>query len=81
MKGTKMNSIAMVRDFKAVGFTQEQAEKIVETVENHSNEQLASKQDLLELQLKLESRFARLEITQAIILIVLLIPTLKSLFA
>lgn len=76
-----MNSIAMVRDFKAVGFTQEQAEKIVETVENHSNEQLASKQDLLELQLKLESRFARLEITQAIILIVLLIPTLKSLFA
>ena len=71
----------MVRDFKAVGFTQEQAEKIVETVENHSNEQLASKQDLLELQLKLESRFARLEITQAIILIVLLIPTLKSLFA
>ena len=76
-----MNSIAMVRDFKAFGFTQEQAEKIVETVENHSNEQLANKQDLLELQLKLESRFARLEITQSIILMVLLIPTLKSLFA
>lgn len=71
----------MVRDFKAVGFTQEQAEKIAETVENRSNERLTNKQDLLELQLKLESRFARLEVTQAIILIVLLVPMLKGVFA
>lgn len=76
-----MSVIAMVRDFKAVGFTQEQAEKIAETVENRSNERLTNKQDLLELQLKLESRFARLEVTQAIILIVLLVPMLKGVFA
>lgn len=66
-----INTHTAVKKFVQHGFSEEQAEVIVDVINDQSNE-LATKQDLKILEISLESKVARIEISLNWIKIVLL---------
>ncbi|HOV88915.1 MAG TPA: hypothetical protein PLB74_02575 [Candidatus Paceibacterota bacterium] len=55
-----LNTHATVKTFMKHGFSEEQAESIVEAINDQSNH-LATKEDLINLEIRLESRISSLE--------------------
>ncbi len=62
------DTLAYAKKLKAVGFTEEQAEVQAEAISDLINEQLAAKQDLKELELRMTVKIGAMLIALAMIL-------------
>ena len=56
-----IDALGLADDLERAGFPREQAHGLARALRDHTGETLASKSDLRELELRLETRFAQLE--------------------
>jgi hypothetical protein len=69
------DTLAYSKKLRAVGFTEEQAEAQAETIKELINEQLATKQDLKELELRLAVKLGAI-VTAGIVVVTALVKLL-----
>jgi hypothetical protein len=58
---TTIDALGLAEDFEKAGFSRDQALGMARAIRDHSQETLATKADLRELELRLEARFAQVE--------------------
>jgi hypothetical protein len=58
---TTIDALGLAEDLEKAGFSRDQALGMARALRDHASETLASKADLRELELRLETRFAQLE--------------------
>jgi len=58
---TTIDALGLAEDLEKAGFSRDQALGMARAIRDHASETLASKADLRELELRLETRFAQLE--------------------
>jgi hypothetical protein len=58
---TTVDALGLAEDLEKAGFSRDQALGMARAIRDHASETLASKADLRELELRLETRFAQLE--------------------
>ena len=58
---TTVDALGLAEDLEKAGFSRDQALSMARAIRDHASETLASKTDLREFELRLETRFAQLE--------------------
>jgi len=58
---TTIDALGLAEDLEKAGFSRDQALGMARAIRDHASETLASKADLREFELRLETRFAQLE--------------------
>jgi hypothetical protein len=58
---TTIDALGLAEDLEKAGFSRDQALGMARAIRDHSQETLATKADLRELELRLEARFAQIE--------------------
>lgn len=58
---TTIDALGLTEDFEKAGFSRDQAFGMARAIRDHSHETLATKADLHELELRLDSRFAQVD--------------------
>jgi len=56
-----VDALGLAEDFEKAGFSRDQALGMARAIRDHASETLATKADLREFELRLETRFAQLE--------------------